>query len=661
MSSCVKKFGLMFGKRKLKSKSAIRAREKAIRARIHYFIRLCARIHLESFIENAERNRLMKNKKPKYSIFSNIWYVLKITAEHKKRLLICSLLIIPFTIATTLLTNYLTAEAVRLVTECSVTADYMAYVKYILCLGFVIVAVRIIYTVLSVTTEQDGINFRFRFGQSLAVKVLTLDYEYLENPEGQNQIARANEGLESDRAPVQATMGNIVTFLTGVVGLITYSAIVFTLSPWLMVLLFVLALANALIERYYERYTYNLRKEWIVPNRKLGYLDNVGKNFAYAKDIRIYNMQSWFDVLFHKSLGERKVVHTRQENALVYTGLMRALFDFIRHGVAYGVLIWKIVEGNMSVADFVWYFSVITQYADYLYKMANSSSLMYQQSLYFSDVRDLFQVAGHSLEPGSSTVPTETVSIEFRNVSFRYPNAEQYTLQNINFKIEKGQKFALVGRNGAGKTTLVKLLCGLYTNYEGEILLDGKNIREFCKDEYFSLLSVVFQDIALLPVSLEKNITLEEETSDRSELARAVQLSGLSEKIATLPDGMDTPLIKSVEDKAVDFSGGEMQKLALARALYKGGKVLLLDEPTAALDPIAENEMYQTYRKLTMGNTSIFISHRLSSTGFCDQILLLDGGVIKEQGTHAELLKQGGLYAEMFEAQSKYYKEKAGA
>ena len=170
----------------------------------------------------------MKKKKQKYSTFSNMWYVLKITAEHKKRLLICSLMIIPFTIVTTLLTNYLTAEAVRLVTECSITADYMAYVKYILMLGTVIIAVRIVHSILSVVTEQDGINFRFRFGQSLAVKVLTLDYEFLESPDGQNQIARANEGLENDRAAVQATMGNIVTFLTGVVGLMTYSAIVFT-------------------------------------------------------------------------------------------------------------------------------------------------------------------------------------------------------------------------------------------------------------------------------------------------------------------------------------------------------------------------------------------------------------------------------------------------
>lgn len=603
----------------------------------------------------------MKSKKTKYSMFSNIWYVLKITAENQKRLLICSLLLIPFTIASTLLTNYLTAEAVRLVTECSITENYMAYVKYILGLGMIIVAVRIVYRILSVMMEQDGINFRFRFGQSLAAKVLTLDYEYLESPEGQNQIARANEGLENDRAPVQATMGNIVTFLTGIAGLVTYSTIVFSLSPWLMVLLFSLAMINSLIERYYEHYTYNLRKKRVVPYRKLSYLENVAKNFAYAKDIRIYNMQSWFDVLFHKSLGEQRRLHNKQENALVYTGLLRALFDFIRHNVAYGVLIWKIVEGGMSTAEFVWYFSVIAQYADYLYKMVNSSSLLYQQSLYFSDVRDLFGVTGHSMEPGIRDVPTETASIEFRNVSFRYPNAERYTLQNINFKIEKGQKFALVGRNGAGKTTLVKLLCGLYTNYEGEILLDGKNIRDFCREEYFSLLSVVFQDIALLPVSLEKNITLEEKTTNRGELARAIQLSGLSEKIASLTEGLDTPLIKSVEDKAVDLSGGEMQKLALARALYKGGKILLLDEPTAALDPIAENEMYQTYRKLTMGNTSIFISHRLSSTGFCDWILLLDGGVIIEEGTHRELLAKGGLYAEMFEAQSKYYKEKAGA
>ncbi len=600
----------------------------------------------------------MKTNKKKYSVFQNIWYVLKITARHKRQLLICALAVVPFTLSISLLTNYMTAEAVRLVTECSITEDYMTYVKYICYLGLITLAVRIGYIVLSVCMEQFGFSFRFRFSQSLVSKTLSLDYEYLESVEGQNQLAKANEGIEGDNAAVQATMGQIVEFMTGIVGLITYSAIVCTLSPWVMVLLFTLALANSFIGKGYEKYTHSLRDQWAYANRKLSYLNNVAKNFYYAKDIRIYNMRKWFDVLFHKNLEARRLVHTKQENALVYTGVLRAFLGFIRNGVAYGVLIWKIVEGGMEAAEFIWYFSIITQYAEYLYKLVNSTDLLYKQSLYFSDTRELFRMAGHSKEPGKSPVPQETVSIEFRNVSFRYPNADKYTLQNINFKIEKGQKFALVGKNGAGKTTLVKLLCGLYTTYEGEILIDGINIREFCMDEYFSLLSVVFQDIAVLPVSLERNITVEQKTTDKDRLERAVRLSGLSTKVALLPEGLDTPLIKSVEDKAIDFSGGEMQKLALARALYKGGKILVLDEPTAALDPVAENEMYQTYNKLTRGNTSVFISHRLSSTGFCDQILLLDEGMVKERGTHGELLDKGGLYAEMFDAQSKYYKEK---
>jgi ABC-type multidrug transport system fused ATPase/permease subunit len=233
-------------------------------------------------------------------------------------------------------------------------------------------------------------------------------------------------------------------------------------------------------------------------------------------------------------------------------------------------------------------------------------------------------------------------------------------LRNLSFKIKKGEKIAIVGNNGAGKTTLVKLLSALYQPSGGSIKINGKNIAEYNRDEYYTLISPVFQDIYLFPVSIAQNIALCEESDiNNDKLSQAIRFAGLQEKIESLPDGYNTPLIKSVVDNAIELSGGEKQKLALARALYKNGLMLILDEPTATLDPIAENEIYLKYNEFSKDKTSIFISHRLASTRFCDRIFFLDDGNIAETGSHDELMAQKGKYAEIFSIQSHYYREGA--
>jgi len=291
-------------------------------------------------------------------------------------------------------------------------------------------------------------------------------------------------------------------------------------------------------------------------------------------------------------------------------------------------------------------------------KILDSYNSLQSISLDLCDLREFLDLPDHFNRGKGPELPTDAPEIIFENVSFRYPKSEKDALKNINIKIKPGEKIALVGLNGAGKTTLVKLLCGLYRPTRGHITVGNHRISEYNRDNYYKLSSVVFQDIHLMPISIAKNIALcKEKLIDWEYLGKVLKLSGLYDKVQSLPKKEHTLLLKSIYDDATDLSGGEKQKLALARALYKGGKIIILDEPTAALDPIAENEMYLKYNELTSDATSVFVSHRLSSTRFCDRILFMENGEIVEEGTHDELMKLNGKYANMFNIQSHYYKE----
>ncbi len=245
--------------------------------------------------------------------------------------------------------------------------------------------------------------------------------------------------------------------------------------------------------------------------------------------------------------------------------------------------------------------------------------------------------------------------IEFRNVSFRYPGTKELVLDHVSLKIEPSEKIAVVGKNGSGKTTLVKLLCRLYEPEEGEILWNGKNIREYDLREWQKIFAIVFQDYSLLSLTLGQNVAASEQYE--TERAKEVlQLAGFGERLNKLKKGLETVVYPEYEQDGVSFSGGEEQKIAIARAIYKGGQICILDEPTAALDPVSESRVYESFDEIVKGKTAVYISHRLSSCKFSDRIFVLDNGKIAESGTHEALLSQNGLYAQLWQAQAQYYK-----
>ncbi|MDE6710194.1 MAG: ABC transporter ATP-binding protein/permease, partial [Oscillospiraceae bacterium] len=327
---------------------------------------------------------------------------------------------------------------------------------------------------------------------------------------------------------------------------------------------------------------------------------------------------------------------------------------------SYGYVVYKVFTGNISAGNCVLYFNAISLLSSTVYNLADSYSGFQWSSKHISYAREYCDLPGKTNRGKGEHLPKEDYEIEFRNVSYTYYKADEPTIKNLSFTLHKGERLALVGLNGAGKTTIIKLMCGLYDPTEGEILLNGKPVNAYNRDEYFTLFSAVFQDINELPVSIAENISGESyERTDKEKLTKCMKQAGLYEKVMDLPEKEKTHLVRSIYDDAIELSGGQKQKLALAKALYKDSPILLLDEPTAALDPIAEQEMYMNYANFSKGKASVFISHRLASTRFCDRIIMLENGMIAETGTHSQLMQAGGKYAELFELQSSYYNDKA--
>ena len=304
------------------------------------------------------------------------------------------------------------------------------------------------------------------------------------------------------------------------------------------------------------------------------------------------------------------------------------------------------------------YFSAFSGFSTWVTGILQQASTLRQESLDLSSVQEYLHLPEPFRFEGGKPIP-QGPSYELRldHVTFRYPGTDRVILHDIDLTIHPGEKIAVVGLNGAGKTTLVKLLCGFYDPDEGRVLLNGIDIREFNRQDYYRLFSTVFQESSILDITVAETVAQDVDHIDMDRVKDCIAKAGLTEKIESLPQGYDTHIGKNVYLDGVEFSGGQTQRLMLARALYKDGPFLVLDEPTAALDPIAENDIYQKYSEMTAGKSSVFISHRLASTRFCDRILFVNDGVIAEEGTHDQLLKKGGSYAKLFDIQARYYQE----
>lgn len=426
------------------------------------------------------------------------------------------------------------------------------------------------------------------------------------------------------------------------------------LSLWVLLGLGLNLAAMVWISRRSHRFRYEKKEEEAAWRRKIHYYNQVSSDFAYGKDIRMYGMKERLLENYSRQIqGYRDLnrLLAAREYALGFMGLAALFLGDI---LTYGTLVIR-TAGGMSVADFSMYLTAALTLSGYLKQAAEQLGFVMNEGQY---VYEMYRFLDEDMgEKGGSRQAIEegTLEIVFDDVGFRYPGSEKYVFRHLNLTIHKGERLAVVGVNGAGKSTLVKLMTGLYDVTEGEIRINGIPIKEFDKKALYSMFSAVFQDVNILAFTLEENVACRTENIDHGRAARALEQAGLAGTVKALPKGREQMMLKVVEEDGALLSGGQSQKLAIARALYKDAPMVIMDEPTAALDPLAEAEIYENFDSLVKGRTAVYISHRLASTRFCDHIAMFDREGLCEYGTHEELMSRRGSYFKMFTVQGRYY------
>ena len=500
---------------------------------------------------------------------------------------------------------------------------------------------------------------RMRYAVMAFEKNLKTDYVNIEDLEKREMQKRAEKFYSGRWSGGESFIDRCNQFCVAVVGVIASGALIIKINFFIVLLI----VASCAVEFFILKDLFLKEDETYgeISKRlnRFNYFYRLCKDGSAAKDIKLYSLSDYFIKALASALYETEKIYSKLSRQDAAADFLRALLNCVREAIAYFYLVYLVTKGQIGVSDFVFYFGVVTGFSNWVRGLI-LSVINIGKSCKECEAFIAYINSGDTAEKGKKLCSKEVNSIEFKNVSYKYPSAENETIKNINLKFSYGEKIAVVGENGAGKTTLIKLLCGLYGATSGKILLNGEDISIISKESYFDLFAPIFQDYYFLPMTVAQNICATAEY-DAEKLNLAFENAGIAEKINSLPERENSLMDSRVYNNAVDFSGGEKQKLLLAKAVYKDAPVLILDEPTAALDPIAENELYLKYNELTRGKLSFFISHRLSSTRFCDRILFMSNGRITEEGTHEELMAAKGAYYRMYNTQSYYYKEQGVA
>lgn len=607
--------------------------------------------------ETQSKPGAKKTPKPKYNLWQNTGFMLRTSRKYAKS-------VFPLCIVLALL------SAGKSVAELLIAPAILNKIELSASLGSVVFTIAAFALVLMLLSGlRSYVDTNALFGRiavrsqgiylSISRKYAKTSYPNLLNTDFLALGEKASAACAGNSESSEAIWTTLTDLMTSCIGFIVYLALLTNLNLWLAALVAATTAVSYFASKRINEWGYLHRSEELELTKRIEYANKIATSREFAKDIRMFGLRGWLEDLWGSTMRLYSAFCAKRERKYIWANIIDIVLTFLRNGIAYAFLIGITVKNGLPASQFLLYFAALSGFAQWVVEILDKLSVMHKQSLDISTIREFLDWdEPFDLNGGERIAfePNKQYEIRLDDVSFRYPKADKDTLSHINLTVHPGEKLAIVGLNGAGKTTLVKLVCGFLDPTEGRILLNGEDIRKFNRNDYYALFSAVFQEFSVLDVTVKENVAQCVDGIDETRVWQCIDKAGLTEKIKSLPKGIETHLGRRVFKDGVEFSGGQTQRLMLARALYKNAPILVLDEPTAALDPIAENDIYQKYNDMTHGRTSFFISHRLASTRFCDRIIFVDSGKIAEEGTHDELLKNGGGYAYMFEVQSKYYR-----
>lgn len=605
-----------------------------------------------------DKHKKEKALKPKYNMAQNSWFMIALAWRLKeKKVLVLAVMSAVLAVASNLVNLYVSPMILSAVERHVDIGELMLTIG-----GFAaaLIFVSAASAYVRANTLYGRVTVRTGIINLINTKASRTSYPNIHDEKFLNMLRKSAEICGGNNGASEAVWNTLTGILQNVLGFAVYAGLLSNVQPVLLLVILLTSLTGYFVNRQIYGYGYRHRDEEAEYVRHIYYFNDGARDLGKAKDIRIFGLRPWLDELYQKAMSLYTAFHRRAQGVYAWAGIADLLFAFARNGVAYAYLIGNVLKGGIGVAEFLLYFSAVGGFSGWVSGIMNSFNTLHTQSLELSTLRECIDYEEKfKFEDGEPLAadPRGKYEIRLENVSYRYPGSDRDVLKNLDLTIHPGEKLAVVGLNGAGKTTLVKLICGFLDPTEGRVLLDGKDIRVFNRRDYYTLFSAVFQEFSLLAGSIAMNIAQTDEGIDMDRVRFCAGKAGLKDKIESLSRGYETNLNREVYEEAILLSGGETQRLMLARALYKDAPFLILDEPTAALDPIAESDMYRKYNEMADGRSSVYISHRLASTRFCDRIVMIDNAGICEQGTHDELLKAGGKYAELYEVQSRYYRE----
>lgn len=607
----------------------------------------------------AKKAQRAENKRQKHEArgtlkeqFNNLCYAYKFIWKANKKIFFYRIPLLVIQSIKTVVPIFFVREILN---EITVGKRFELVFAYAFAMAAVSFILSFIELILSRCDSVEHSKLDFEMQKLLAKSVTDMSYATLEDPVMHDYIWLAQENRFN--SVLQFSANIVGSFLT-VFGI---GAVVLTLNPIILAVIAATSVVKYITDYKLKALSYNHSEEWLSVSRENRYYMTLMSDVQMGKEARVNNLESWIyngaqtswkNTIYPFEKKHLKKIFGKQN--------ISSAISIVQDIAIYLILALEVIYSSMTVGDFSMYLSAAGTFSSCIIGISsNWSNLILQTSGYLRDYRKCLDFAKQQKEIcGHTHIEAEqNAEIEFRDVSFMYPRTDRMILEHINITIKRGETLSIVGVNGAGKTTFVRLLCRFYEPTEGEIFINGIPAKDIPLEEYYRLIGVVFQDFSLFSFTVAENISMDTEC-DNERLNDAIRKSGLEGRIKTLPHGTDTYLYKEFDPDGIELSGGEGQKVAIARAVYRNSPIVIFDEPTSALDPIAEYNIYRNFHELANGRTSIYISHRLSSTRFTDKIAVFANATIAEYGTHNELISlEDGIYKKMFSAQAKYYEE----